>query len=51
MLNRAATEYAEYLLTGKEDQENLEKICKSNHVICTVTSLVGFAILEEEEDH
>lgn len=51
MSNRAATEYAQYLLNGNEDQSKLDEICKSNHVICTVIPLVGFAVLEEEEDH
>ena len=58
MGNKAANEYANYLLTGKEDEEKLKEICKANFVTfdekaetLNIHPLVGFAVLEEEEDH
>ena len=50
--NRAASEYAMYLLENElENQDKLVEICKNNHVVGDVIPLVGYALLEEEEDH
>lgn len=51
MSNRAATEYAQYILNNPEDEEKAKEICVANHIQHTVIPLVGFAILEEDEDH
>mmetsp|Transcript_4522 Transcript_4522/g.6812 ORF Transcript_4522/g.6812 Transcript_4522/m.6812 type:complete len:256 (-) Transcript_4522:1250-2017(-) len=51
MANKAANEYAAYLLQNPEDEAKVDEICKANHVVGAVKSLVGFAILEEDEDH
>lgn len=49
--NKAAAEYANHLLTNGEDPAKVEEICKKWAVVGTVQPLVGFAILEEDEDH
>lgn len=50
--NRAANEYAQFLLENEvEQQEKLAEICKNNQVVGDVIPLVGYALLEEEEDH
>ena len=49
--NKAATDYATYLLSGPENEKKCEEFCANNLVIGKVIPLVGFAILEEEEDH
>lgn len=50
--NKAASEYAMYLLENEsENQDRLMEICKNNQVIGEVHPLVGYALLEEEEDH
>ena len=51
MANKAATEYANYLLSNKEDDAKVDELCKANHVSGTVIPLVGFAMLEEDDDH
>ena len=51
MANKAATDYANFLMTNPEDAAQAEEFCKQNNVVSTVTPLVGFAILEEDEDH
>ena len=51
MANKAATEYANYLLSNEENPAKVEELCKANHISGQCTSLVGFAILEEDEDH
>jgi hypothetical protein len=51
MANRAASEYAQYLLSNGEDDEKAKEFCTNNHITATVHPLVGFAILEEDEDH
>lgn len=48
--NKAANEYAEYLLTNGESQEKVDELCGQNRIIGHVLPLVGFAILEEDED-
>ena len=51
MSNRAATEYAQFLLNNPEDEEKAQEFCVNNHIQHKVMPLVGFAILEEDEDH
>ena len=51
MAIKAANEYANYLLTGAEDEDKLDEICQNYHVVGKVVPLVGFAVLEEDEDH
>jgi len=51
MANRAANEYANYLLNNAENESTVEEICKAHFVSGSVKALVGFAILEEDEDH
>jgi len=48
---KAANEYANYLLHNPEDEEKAKEICKEFHVVGDIIPLVGFACLEEEEDH
>jgi hypothetical protein len=50
MANKAATEYANYLMKNPEDPDKAASIAKEFHVIGEIVPLVGFAILEEEED-
>jgi hypothetical protein len=51
--NKAANEYALWLLQNQEDEEKVNEICKAHNVAAAVetkvTPLVGFAMLEEEE--
>lgn len=56
--NKAANEYALYLLSNEENEEKCVEICKENqvHYVSTTAkplegfaSLVGYAKLEEEE--
>lgn len=50
--NKAASDYAMYLLEHElENQDKLVEICKSHNVVGDVIPLVGYALLEEEEDH
>ena len=51
MAVKAANDYASYLLNGNEDEDKLDEICKSYNVEGKMIPLVGFAILEEDEDH
>jgi hypothetical protein len=51
MANKAANEYANYLLMNAEDKAKADDLCKANHVSGNIIPLVGFAILEEDEDH
>ena len=48
---KAANDYANYLLTNPEDEAKAKEICKDFHVVGEVVPLVGFALLEEDEDH
>ena len=49
--NKAASEYANYLMTNPEDEAKAKEICKEFLVQGEIVPLVGFAILEEDEDH
>ena len=49
--NKAANDYANYLMTNPEDEATAAEICKENNVVGTTIPLVGFAVLEEDEDH
>ena len=51
MANKAATEYANFLMNNPEDNDKVQELCKANHVSGAIIPLVGFAILEEDEDH
>jgi hypothetical protein len=51
MSNKAANDYAMYVLENGEDEEKFKEICKLNMVDGTVLPLVGFAFLDEDEDH
>ena len=48
--NRAATEYAEYLLENAESKDALNQICERNLIVGSVVPLVGHAYLEEEDN-
>jgi hypothetical protein len=48
--NKAATEYAEYLLENEEDLNVVNDICNKHMLVGGVIPLVGFAMLEEEEN-
>ena len=47
--NRAANEYAEYLLTNEESEEKEKEFCSKQMIVGEVHTLVGMALLEEEE--
>ena len=49
--NRAATEYAKYLLSNPEDEAKAKEIAKAHMVDGDVVTLVGFAFLDEDDDH
>lgn len=49
--NDAANEYAAYLMQNHEDEEKAQEITKNFHVTGAIVPLVGFAMLEEDEDH
>lgn len=49
--NKAANEYAAYLLSNPENNEKAQQIANDFHVNGKIVPLVGFAILEEDEDH
>jgi len=58
MACKAANEYANFLLTNNESEAKVKEICAKNNVVgnldskeFAITTLVGFAILEEDEDH
>jgi hypothetical protein len=51
MGNKAATEYANYLMSNPEDENKAKEIAKEFHCVGEIVPLVGFAILEEDEDH
>ena len=49
--NKAANEYANFLLNNPEDEAKAQEFCKDFLVQGDIIPLVGFAILEEDEDH
>lgn len=49
--NKAANEYAAYLLQNPEDNDKAQQIADDFHVNAKVVPLVGFAILEADEEH
>ena len=49
--NKAATEYANWLMSNPEDEAKAKEICKEFNVVGEIIPLVGFAVLEEDEDH
>ena len=49
--NDAANEYAAFLMNNHEDEEKAQEFSKGLHVTGAIVPLVGFAILEEDEDH
>jgi len=49
--NDAANEYAQFLMNNHEDEEKAQEFAKGAHVTGAIVPLVGFAILEEDEDH
>ena len=51
MGNKAATEYANWLLSNPEDENKAKEFAKEFHCIGEIKPLVGFAVLEEDEDH
>ena len=50
LLNRAATEYAEYLLDNDEDPNVLKEVLNKHMVVGDVITLVGFSNLEDEDN-
>ncbi len=50
LANRAACEYAEYLLTGEENEQTLTDILNRHMYVGQVTTLVGLSMLEEDEE-
>lgn len=50
LLNRAAAEYAEYLLDSDEDPNVLKEILNKHMIVGDVTALVGFSNLEDEDN-
>ena len=50
LANKAACDYAEYLLTAEESETVLNDILNKNMMVGTVTTLVGMSLLEEEEE-
>lgn len=48
--NKAANEYAEYLLNGEESEAILNEILQKHMLVGQVTTLVGMSLLEEEDD-
>jgi len=50
LANRAASEYAEYLLTGEENEQTLNDILAKHMYVGAVTTLVGLSMLEVDEE-
>ena len=48
--NRAASEYAEYLLENGEDSEKQKEILGKHLIVGEVQTLVGVSMLEDEEN-
>jgi hypothetical protein len=51
MANRAATEYAQFLLNNPEDEQKLKDIQKAYMLSGHFVPLVGYAFLDEDEDN
>lgn len=49
LTNRAAAEYAEYLLENEEDQGTLTEILNKYQIVGSVIPLVGYSYLEEDD--
>lgn len=49
LLNRAATEYAEYLLENDEDNNVVKEILNKHLIVGDVATLVGISCFEEDE--
>ena len=49
LANRAATEYAEYLLENDEDLNAVNDICQKHMLVGGVIPLVGYSYLEDED--
>ncbi len=49
MANKAATEYAEYLLENDEDSGVLQDILNKHMIVGNVVPLVGYSYLEEDD--
>ena len=49
LANRAATEYAEYLLENDEDLNVVNDICQKHMLVGGVIPLVGYSYLEDED--
>jgi hypothetical protein len=49
MMNRAATEYAEYLLENEESAEKCQEFCDKNFVTGDCKPLVGLSQVEEDD--
>lgn len=50
LANKAANEYAEYLLNSQPSQSVLQDILNKHMIVGSVTPLIGMSLLEEEED-
>ena len=50
LANKAASEYAEHLLTNPESEAALNDILGKHMIVGAVTTLIGESYLEEEED-
>jgi hypothetical protein len=50
LANKAASDYAEYLLTGEESEQVLNDILGKHMIVGNVSTLVGMSLLEEDED-
>ena len=50
MANKAASEYAEHLLTNPESEAALNDILGKHMIVGAVTTLIGESYLEEEDD-
>lgn len=50
LANRAASDYAEYLLTGEENEQAMTEILNKHMFVGQVTTLVGMSLLEEDEE-
>jgi len=47
--NKAASDYAEYLLTGEESETVMNEILNKHLIVGDVTTLVGMSLLDEED--